>query len=1056
MSESTLILREITTPALNKLMPRSFKARKSFFKTKFRRRVSLGLLFTIALSLFMLTGSPVASTTSVKSNALFGDLFCFYDHYNAQEVKVSPDAWPGAIGTLGSVTGAVVPLANKAITNTPSVAGSVINSFGKQASVSDLFSQYNTPYAGTPDGKVPAKAVTAYEWFGTAGQQWGVEQYKELNASCPPFMTISGNFIASILFSIDQTVAEIGLTVFGWSMNIDAFSPFLDSIGKVLNSLKESLYLPYLIPMIFLGALYMGYVGLVKKRSSQAIQAATWMLLSSIFGITFLTGSNPTMFSSYINNTVKTVTTYIVGSMADATSGQNGLCSLPETTEGVFDNKGAPVLGADGKQKMVTTSAPGAGWRIPQCSIWEIFVFKPWANGALGDSANNLVDTSKTNNDIQYLKPTDPEKKAVNSNEVGIGANGGVTWPGHKNPETTLALVYLDSRTYNHDLAILGNTSGTGNGLNADTVNSITTYKQKELYSVLDTVKNDYPAQLNNVNGRAWFHRVTIALVDFLAMLFGSIPLLMLSFGLIILEVSFVFILLVAPLFLLLGVHPGFGRRFAMSWVEMLIGNFLKRIGTGFLIGVFLTVLGAIISSDANWIMEVVLIAATSIGIMQQRKRILDQLGSAVQLGGRHGLGNPNAIASTAKNYANRSGEMIALGRGTRKGGGSFVKGIAGGLLAENAVKDVSKGLKDVHNRAQAKQEVKAERQADQGLAPIKAVVNQKKEASKATAQQKLRQLADFDLMENSPKNQEAMDQWVEHGRQNNTAIPRPSDPKLASYLESKGATLYDRPVLNREEAEAIGDPIKGATDSNNESTSDSSSRRRRPVRVDPSQDSNQSVAPRPVVERVIVKERDENTDNEPQEIKVEIGGFEPLSDEGLKELAQKILEVARTPYSASSPDPIIDQEHLAREREIDRYAYEAYSMPSDRVNVPSHLINPDTNNPFSETEWQTSVYAREQRDIDSTPIDRMNEWVHLSQENNVSIPMPRDQEKITYLQERNIEMYNSQDQIMEILRNPINGSGSQSTGPVRPIIVISPDNNTGNNSGPTRPTSRE
>ena len=53
---------------------------------------------------------------------------------------------------------------------------------------------------------------------------------------------------------------------------------------------------------------------------------------------------------------------------------------------------------------------------------------------------------------------------------------------------------------------------------------------------------------------------------------------LLIALTLIILKLGFLLLLVAGPFFLIVGIHPGFGRVVAIRWFEMLVGVLLKQV----------------------------------------------------------------------------------------------------------------------------------------------------------------------------------------------------------------------------------------------------------------------------------------------------------------------------------------------------------------------------------------------------------------------------------------------------------------------------------------------
>lgn len=695
------------------------------------------MLVVLAVALIgMVFSGGLPGTTTPPAKALFDDLLCLYQ--NPDDYVPSPEPWPGAIGGLGLMTRDIAYVGGTAATNT-----GPWDLQDTATDITDTLRKYVKPYKGW-------QTATGYEWYGTAGLQWKIEQYKDLGAQCPPFAALAGNQIANLVNQFGQVIGEIGLTIFGWAMSIDAISPFLGSIDAVLKSLKDALFLQYLTPIVLLGALWMMWVGLVKRRSSEAVQGAVWMIGASAAALAFL--SNPGWFAGWANDKVTTVSTEIVNAAINTTAGVQGtdLCGI-------------------GNSK--------ASWRVSQCQIWETFMLSPWAAGTFGPLAGA---------NLQVAGDWDGNSTAV---EI----------PG-KNPTLSMNLVYLDSQTYNHD-QVIQSLYGLGVGLWPDLIKPdgpVTKTKIAQWHVVYDAVnEGDAYAARGAFTGTDWGSRLSIAFVNIIAMFTGAIPILFLAFTLVIMQLGTVFLIIASPLFLTIGIHPGFGRRIALGWLEMLMSLTIKRIGTAALLAVLLAVFQAILRSTDSWIAQTMLISAASIGMLVYRKRILDQL-SRINLGGggnlQGGGGRMGRRAAGMATGAAASGASAAVTGGGGGGGraGSFLVGAAlGSMMGRGGSPLAAARMGATRGAAIGRRRSRKGSSDSDSSDPLDAADTVKKERKASYDEDRA---MDTLVGDGNKTVEEQADIWTARWRKTGRAVPMPMGSEaLLDELERRGVPLRDR-----------------------------------------------------------------------------------------------------------------------------------------------------------------------------------------------------------------------------------------------------------------------
>jgi hypothetical protein len=113
----------------------------------------------------------------------------------------------------------------------------------------------------------------------------------------------------------------------------------------------------------------------------------------------------------------------------------------------------------------------------------------------------------------------------------------------------------------------------------------------------------------------AWFRgekaveRIGVASLALVAALLAGGLLLLLSGGVFLAQLAFLILVVLAPIFLLLGIQPGAGRVLATRWVEVLVGLLVKRIAYAALLAVVLVVSGILLDATypMGWAVAMVL-----------------------------------------------------------------------------------------------------------------------------------------------------------------------------------------------------------------------------------------------------------------------------------------------------------------------------------------------------------------------------------------------------------------------------------------------------------------
>jgi hypothetical protein len=147
--------------------------------------------------------------------------------------------------------------------------------------------------------------------------------------------------------------------------------------------------------------------------------------------------------------------------------------------------------------------------------------------------------------------------------------------------------------------------------------------KQATFTGIAQSIQQNQPGIYPLFQGKEWTTRLEIGFAALLAAVVAGVLVLLISVTLIMLKLSFLLLLIVGPFFLLIGVHPGFGRVVALRWVELLIGVLLKQAAIALVLSVLLYCYALIMgTSDAvlPWALKILMIALVTVAAFIYRK----------------------------------------------------------------------------------------------------------------------------------------------------------------------------------------------------------------------------------------------------------------------------------------------------------------------------------------------------------------------------------------------------------------------------------------------------
>jgi hypothetical protein len=518
-----------------------------------RKGTRILVLFSFLLVMFggLFASGGVSPTATPKANAFF-DVFCLgLDAY----AGISVGSWPGAsVATPLVASGAGI--------------SEVLNPFsGPNQTIND-------PYVGS------GRAVTAYEWWGTAGQFWMINNLEDLkpvaDCSAASILWAGSSTVANIIWQVVLLVGGIAILIYTIATSANILGVFLEPLGTVLKSSLDGLYLPFLTPMVMIAALWVAWVGLVKQRSTEAIQGVAWVTAAATFTIIFL--SNPVFIAQSLNGLVGQIQTVIISTVnTGAEIGEEkALCYAGDSS-----NPGYDVKTGDGIDQASANSQSVISRQF-QCLMWETFIFQPWLSGTFGE----LATAKPINTGAPPVKIADRELSTELAN--------------------SFALQYLEARTENHDEVI--NRRGT-NGV--PDVGISPEILKKQIEWLRDCYAQPLPgppscegatvAQQSDLGKfvgtpSSGGGQIAISFLALIAIIFGGIPIIVISVKLLFYQLMTVVMLMLAPIYLIVGIHPGFGRRVALGWLEYIVNVSIKRIALTFMIAILMLMIQTIMT----------------------------------------------------------------------------------------------------------------------------------------------------------------------------------------------------------------------------------------------------------------------------------------------------------------------------------------------------------------------------------------------------------------------------------------------------------------------------
>lgn len=394
----------------------------------------------------------------------------------------------------------------------------------------------------TPAGSAPAP-TTNYEQFGTSGQFWHT-----YDLGCSDLAAVIGNGWANTVFLWAKAIDRLTITTYQAAATEGPLESIKNMVDDIVKSLSEALYWPFLTPLVLLGAVWLAWYGLLRKRASVSVEGVVWMVLAVTIATWFF--NRPGDFTG-MGKVVTDKTGEVVNSAFSGLPGAGGTSCLPgpgqtnpEVKAGGYGHTGTPTVAQNAD------------------ALWSTLVCKPWLMGMFGTADPNqpiVRDYGRAMLEIQTIDKAELTGQSVDSNA-----------------------------------------------------------HQARYAEYADRLKGD--PRYFIFQGKDWTSRLGVAIGALIAALVAGVLIFLVAVSLLVLKVAFLLLLILGPVFLLIGVHPGSGRIIAMRWVEMLVGTLLRQAVLALVLGVLVYGYALIISTTMPWGLQILFMALMTIAVFFYRR----------------------------------------------------------------------------------------------------------------------------------------------------------------------------------------------------------------------------------------------------------------------------------------------------------------------------------------------------------------------------------------------------------------------------------------------------
>src|ERR1700689_4387305 len=238
------------------------------------------------------------------------------------------------------------------------------------------------PATGGADSMTEPPAAAAsgkplYDNSGIAGQFWAAH-----GLQCSDMTSLIGNNVAGMVFDAAKSLDRVTITVYQSAAGNNILTWLQNAVNRLISALGNAIYFPYLAPVVILGAIWLAWQGLIRKRATRTIEGTLWMVVAAT-AASGLLGPHAELYG--IGTTVSNgVTGVLNSSFAKLPAPENSNC--------------LPVAAGDPQSVPSNYAFTSGNGLVDQNAneLWSVLVCEPWLYGEFGTTAATNSNGTQT------------------------------------------------------------------------------------------------------------------------------------------------------------------------------------------------------------------------------------------------------------------------------------------------------------------------------------------------------------------------------------------------------------------------------------------------------------------------------------------------------------------------------------------------------------------------------------------------------------------------------------------------------------------------------------
>jgi len=214
-------------------------------------------------------------------------------------------------------------------------------------------------------GKQSAAQTTLYDQYGVAGQDWNA-----YDMQCSDMTSLIGNNVAGMVFDAAKALDRVTITVYQSAAGDGILTWLTSAVDRLITSLGNAIYFPYLAPVVIIGAIWLAWQGLIRKRATRTIEGTIWMVVACVAAIWLI--SQPSDFTGLGKGVSDGITQTLDVAFARLPAPAQSSC--------------VPLQRTDPQVTVASYGYTSGNNIVDQNAneLWTVLVCKPWLAGEFG------------------------------------------------------------------------------------------------------------------------------------------------------------------------------------------------------------------------------------------------------------------------------------------------------------------------------------------------------------------------------------------------------------------------------------------------------------------------------------------------------------------------------------------------------------------------------------------------------------------------------------------------------------------------------------------------